>query len=488
MKKDKHYFRQKLKEAETTVYSDPKGTLIQLNEIIENYSELEDENQVFKAYNLIFWAHYVELDIPGAKRAVDTMSKKFKISTDPERFGIHNLQKGLIAYEEEKHAEAIQYYSNILQMVGKIKNKKIISAAYSNLGSLYNVIGSNEKAIEYFIKSISFKEVKSSQMEIARGYLNIGICYNRLKNEKKAIQFLKKALREIKGAPEEIRISAYALNSLGNIYTDLEEYEKAEYNFKKGLKYTEQESDPKIRVELLTGMGRLYFYLGKVKQGNEFISEGILLSQKLKIKDAERDCYQFLSEWNFKQNNFKEAYENLKKYATLKDEIANALYLEKLAEKEKSIEELTTQLNVKDLEEKNVELQHELEQKQKELTTYLLKAININNELKSLKGESHSSSRRNESIDAGSTINWKEFEMRFNDVYNEFFNNLQEKHPKLSNTEIILAALLKLRLRSKDIASLMNVLPSTIEIYRYRLRKKCNLNSQDNLIAFINTI
>jgi len=79
---------------------------------------------------------------------------------------------------------------------------------------------------------------------------------------------------------------------------------------------------------------------------------------------------------------------------------------------------------------------------------------------------------------------WDEFEMWFTEVHTDFFANLRQKHPELSQREIKVCALLRLNLLSKDIANLMNIQPKTVEIYRHRIRKKVGLQPDNNLNLF----
>ena len=83
---------------------------------------------------------------------------------------------------------------------------------------------------------------------------------------------------------------------------------------------------------------------------------------------------------------------------------------------------------------------------------------------------------------------WLTFQLHFSNSHAQFFQNLREKHSDLSSNEIKLSAYLKLNLSSKEIASLMNVAITSVEQSRYRLRKKFNLDKDENLINYIQKI
>lgn len=83
---------------------------------------------------------------------------------------------------------------------------------------------------------------------------------------------------------------------------------------------------------------------------------------------------------------------------------------------------------------------------------------------------------------------WDEFDIRFKQVYNNFYENLNKKFPELTLNERKLCAFIRLDMTTKDIASVTFQNPESIDMARYRLRKKLNLSKDDNLNAFISSI
>jgi PAS domain S-box-containing protein len=80
---------------------------------------------------------------------------------------------------------------------------------------------------------------------------------------------------------------------------------------------------------------------------------------------------------------------------------------------------------------------------------------------------------------------WKEFETRFENVYESFYKELNQRYPDLTPGEKKLCALLRLSLSTKDIASITFQNPQSIDVARYRLRKKLKLAPDDNLVDFL---
>lgn len=79
---------------------------------------------------------------------------------------------------------------------------------------------------------------------------------------------------------------------------------------------------------------------------------------------------------------------------------------------------------------------------------------------------------------------WKTFLIKFEQKHTDFFKKLKNLYPQLTSNDLRLCACIKLNLDIKETASLMNLSTRAIENNRYRLRKKLNLQSSDNLYDF----
>lgn len=80
---------------------------------------------------------------------------------------------------------------------------------------------------------------------------------------------------------------------------------------------------------------------------------------------------------------------------------------------------------------------------------------------------------------------WKVFETNFNELHEDFFKDLLDKYPNLSNKDLKLCSYLKMNLTSKEIAPLIGISVRGVEVHRYRLRKKMDLDSSENLTNFL---
>lgn len=81
-----------------------------------------------------------------------------------------------------------------------------------------------------------------------------------------------------------------------------------------------------------------------------------------------------------------------------------------------------------------------------------------------------------------------ETEVLIDKVNAEFIRKLSQLHPDLSKNEIQLASLLRIGLSTKEIASIIDSTPKTVNMARYRLRKHLNLETDESLTEYMQGI
>lgn len=80
------------------------------------------------------------------------------------------------------------------------------------------------------------------------------------------------------------------------------------------------------------------------------------------------------------------------------------------------------------------------------------------------------------------------FEIQMDELHQEFFKAMKKRFPNLSIYDLRLCAYLKIGLNSKEMSDILQVLPSSINVSRSRLRKKLGLQPQDDLYQFLNQL
>lgn len=76
----------------------------------------------------------------------------------------------------------------------------------------------------------------------------------------------------------------------------------------------------------------------------------------------------------------------------------------------------------------------------------------------------------------------------FDQVYENFTKRLMERHPDITPSERRLCCYVKMGLSSKEIAPLVNISYRSVEMTRYRLRKKMGLTREQSLTTYLQNI
>lgn len=172
--------------------------------------------------------------------------------------------------------------------------------------------------------------------------------------------------------------------------------------------------------------------------------------------------------------------------------------------KEQAFEEENSRKEQQIIHLENEKLEYELQHKSQEMVNLMINFVRKNEMLteikedltkiaSTLKGGSATLSRQmllglNNKIDSNiqSDDVLKRIEDQFDLIHNNFMKHLSEKYPNLSANERMMCAYLKMNLSSKEIAPLLNISLRGVETIRYRLRKKFNLERDENLMDFLN--
>ena len=170
-------------------------------------------------------------------------------------------------------------------------------------------------------------------------------------------------------------------------------------------------------------------------------------------------------------------------------------------QKQKIKENNKRKLELKELESrqeimkvKNKQLQKVVESKNRELAISTMSLIKKNEFLNRLKQEIKETKPPQNAIkrvlhlidkNINNTDDWKFFEEAFNNADKDFLKKVKSKHPSLTANDLKLCAYLRLNLTSKEIAPLFNISVKSVEVKRYRLRKKMGLDRNASLTNYI---
>lgn len=155
----------------------------------------------------------------------------------------------------------------------------------------------------------------------------------------------------------------------------------------------------------------------------------------------------------------------------------------------------STQAEMRSVELKSELIKSELQNKESKLNELLEVIKQKNQKLEELNSKL-TDQQKMEKADVLSSVSeafssdleWESFRTNFEQIHSGFFDRILSIHPKLTAHELRLSALLRLNLSSKEIASILNISPSSVNTGRYRMRKKMNLTENDDLVRYLMTV
>ena len=175
-------------------------------------------------------------------------------------------------------------------------------------------------------------------------------------------------------------------------------------------------------------------------------------------------------------------------------------------QEQKLIEENNLLLEIKELETEqqlmklqNEQLSQDVDNKSRELAVSTMSLIKKNDLLSLIKEDLKKTSEEGGTRSLKSVISvinknisdddtWNVFREAFDTADKDFLKKVKQAHPSLTPNDLRLCAYLRLNLSSKEIAPLLNISVRSIEIKRYRLRKKMDLEHEQGLVEYILSI
>lgn len=392
---------------------------------------------------------------------------------------------GRLFEKQQQYDTALRYQRNALAFYEEIKDLQGIATILENIGSIYEDQGNYTAAREHFLRSLNLNEVTSDSLSMIVNFNNLGDCYRKTADYPQAIAYTRRALALAQRLKDRYQVSS-AYKDLGKAYNLNQQHAQA------------------------------YAYL----------ENGRVLYEEMFAQDASKQLalLQTLFETE-RQNNAIHHLENARKLDTvIKIALLAGLSLivilaaaiisrqrmkirrdKEESERNREVYEAQNKLMQAELENtylREQKLQHELESRAKSLTSHTLHIMeknkmleDIQTKLADLLKEDLQEQRKKiktllKRIDQSFTHDkdWDDFRNIFEQVHRDFFDKLNQRSQELTPADIRLAALFRLNMPSKDMATVLGISPDSLRIARYRLRKKLNLPEGDNLGNFLHTL
>ena len=413
--------------------------------------------------------------------------------------------------------KVMECFSFSLQMAEEVDAKICCANAYSSIGKYYENENQLDSALHYFQLALDLRMKSGSLRRIASSKQHLGNLYITLEKHEEAIKLLTDALEIYSNINEKFGM-ALIHNSLADLYFSLENYTKTIQHLNKSMSIAQQ-----INSDMLLNKGynlksELLVKTGNIDSAFIVLQKSFDLYKNTFSKEKERIIKEM--EYSFDAANKEKEIEILAKNNKINKQklliltfaiaalfllIFTAAYLyysKNKALKQKSLllqnEKQISKQKIELKEKEKTILEKELQEKNKELAAKALSLMQNNETLQELnrklegledymkpdnKSKLHEVMKEVEFHSKSSL--WKEFDEAFQNVNNEFNEKLLEACPDLSASEIKIATLLRLNLSTKEIAAITFKSESGIKTARHRLRKKLNLDADENLVTYL---
>lgn len=423
---------------------------------------------------------------------------------------------GNLYFDIEDYKDAREYFNIAHKKF--IENKDDYNAAIvlTNISNIHNKYGENDEAIKGYLQIIETFSANGNWENLVSTYHSLAEIYIGQKQFVKAQEYIDEALKLI--ARNENNDSKY----LGPISF----YKAKVYYTAADLSYNENKMDAAIKYahkslklsyanEYKKTLSENARILSKIFDKRNRIDSALYYS-KIYIKFSEeynveydlKKIVQSKMQYEFDDILKGKAVEEVKKqadnnrtkliYLGISIFTVLGIIIVLLLYRNQKIKTTKVILTKEKLELEKATLDFDLEYKKKELASkmiYVLEKnefiISIAKKLLNLKPDL---SKTNQSLiqpiiyelnQNSSDKIWDEFEIRFKEVHSEFYNNLNTLYPDLTPNEIKICAFLRLNMSTKEISAITHQSVKSINMARFRLRKKLNIETEDNLIGYL---
>lgn len=437
-----------------------------------------------------------------------------------------------------------------LKILEKTNDSARIADAYYRLAVLEYRTKNIDKAIDYNLKAIKIYDQINDLHYKAQALNDIGVYYKKLEDFTNSEKYLLEALTTSRGINNR-SIEVASLQNLGTIYTNGNQYKKGIEMIKESIQIAESIGAKRRVSTAEIALARAYTNHGEndlaitiINNATPYIKESNNLSLLVSALEVKSKAYK-------NSGNYELALESFEISQTHKDSLFNeqtskqietiraAYELDKkeseLALQETEIKTLNTQAkndkltktlygigmfsfisisgllffgfkqkmkkNKIEREKQEAIYKQEIEFKKKELASQTLHLVKKNTFIQELKENLQKIKESPElykvefrrlvlllNKESAEDKDWEIFKSYFSEVHNDFDEKLKSIAEDITDKEIRLASFLRMNLTTKEIATLLNVLPDSVLKSKYRLKKKLNVEKKLDLVNFLHSL
>lgn len=490
-------------------------------------------------------------DLSNFQKAIDNYELALNIyiqESDSEGIALQKQNIGVIYYQVGQMDKALQNYLEAEYILINMPNARttVLANNYVNTAIIYNNLNDIETAKKYYRKAIHLYSSTNDRVGLGEAYSNLAVLYFDL-NLDSSFYYHSAALN-IYAESGNLQREGLARTYVADIYREWGENDSALVYYSQSMILLHECSFSYGLISAYTGRGRLYREMQKYPEAVSDLLAAVDTAHAIQALSLEVMASFELAETYYQMGNFQDAYKTLMLHKTLSDSLLgveklnlmkNLEFSYETAKKEILIDKLESEKQLyrfrfiliiaasvfiilllliwlnrqrinrqKDLalaEAKNALAETKLsaanadiEMRKKLLLSYAMRISEKNELLEDIRDTLKSKKEfvANDKKEVISLINRhllipaerEKLDNLVQQTGEVFFQKLAYYTDYLTDTEKKVCVFLSLGLSSKEMASIMNISPATVDNYRSSLRKKLKLDVNINLDEFLQKI
>ena len=428
---------------------------------------------------------------------------------------------GLVYRQQNDLPHAQSYFQQSLEIAKKLEQNDQIALAYNNLGVIHFYKKNYYEAEKYHKNAIKIRNKLNDKAGLVISYNNIGIVYARQKEYDRALEFYNKSL-EVNKEVNNQQMMAATCDNIGDVYLARGKYDKAFKSFQMSLATAKKIKATNRIIEAYMSLFELFNQQEKFKEALSYYQQYTRLKDSVFSSERSRKMAEIQADYiNEKQEKEIQILAQQKKLDRQTIYITIALFVitvlsslllvsrqrfkmrknREILHQQQEIyktQQTLMQEKLKNEQLQNENLHKEVAHKNQQLTSHTLHMIKKNQLLEQIKeglqtlAQSPKQLKKslgnlNRLVEQGFNLDkeWEEFRQVFEQVHQDFFKQLKNQYPTLTPHELHVCALVKLNFSIKEMATILGIAPNSVAMARYRIRKKLQLETDDNLTEFM---
>ena len=216
--------------------------------------------------------------------------------------------------------KSIEYFLKSLEIYEKEKFNPGIALINHGIALLYLDFGQKNKSLELNYKALDLLSDNKETQLVTSIYKWLGSIYSQNKKWQQSLKYLNKAMNNETRNKDKLGLIV-TLEKMGTFHYEQKSYQDALKYYQRSLEYLNTISDKRRNAKLLISLGKVNLKQKKYMDAIELIKSGILIAQKIKIRDLVLEGYKFLAESYEKLSSYKSALKYQMLYMNLRDSL-----------------------------------------------------------------------------------------------------------------------------------------------------------------------